>query len=268
MQRFSLRRPLAFAVAVSAAFTLALAAWTLVIPEHATSVTMKPWILLGIDATRILIPAVILTAIVGWRTAGFSEWPTWSTLAPFLPLLLIPLFPLFFGSGFTVSDPGRIALLVLTTLAVGFGEEATFRGVVLRTLAPHGLMRAAVISSILFGSMHLVNIATGNGVGNVLFQVAYTMLIGFVFAAVALVTGAIWPLIFIHFAMDLVNVLQTSTSSTGTSSGVDITSGLINVGLFALFALYGYWLLHRHLGEASAQVRQRAAHQPVAIGGE
>jgi membrane protease YdiL (CAAX protease family) len=36
-------------------------------------------------------------------------------------------------------------------LAVGFGEEATFRGVVLQTLLPRGRMRAVLLSSVLYG---------------------------------------------------------------------------------------------------------------------
>ncbi len=268
MQRFSIRQPLTFAFFVAATFTLGLFAWTFVLPNRATSITIKPGILLGIDATRIIIPAVFLTAIGAWRIAGFDKLPARAALVPFLPLLLIPLFPIVFGPGFTVSDPGKIVLLVVTNLAVGFGEEATFRGVVLRTLAPRGLMRAAVVSSILFGCMHLVNLATGNSVGNVGFQVAYTALIGFLFAAVALVTGAIWPLIFIHFAMDLANALQTTASSGSGSGGVDIASGLMNVALFALFALYGYWLLRRHLGEMPPVEQRISRRESATVSGD
>lgn len=269
MQRFSYRQPLAFSVAVTLTFALGLLAWVFVLPHPVTLSEVETWQLLGMDATRILIPVVFLTVLGWWRTAGFTQRPTWSTLAPFLPLLLFPLFPLFFGPGFKVTDPGEITLLVVTNLAVGFGEEATFRGVVLKSLAPRGLMRAAVLSSVLFGLMHLVNIAAGGNAGNVGFQVAYTMLIGFTFAAVALVAGSIWPLVVIHFAMDFINSMQQSTSATTTQSGVDIVSGLINVGVFAIFAVYGYWLLRRHLNQEPTAIGARARKRMAsASGGE
>ena len=53
----------------------------------------------------------------------------------------------------------------MTFLALGFGEEAMFRGVVLRALASVGWMGAAVLSGVLFGLMHLVNLRAGGQPG-------------------------------------------------------------------------------------------------------
>ncbi len=130
MQRFSVRRPLTFATLVAATFTLGLFVRTFGLPNGATAITIKPGILLGIDATRIIIPAV-----------------------------------------------------------------------------------------------------------------------------------------FIHFAMDLANALQTTTSGNGTG-GVDIASRLMNVALFALFALYGYWLLRRHLGEMGPVERRIGGRESVTFSGD
>ncbi len=255
MQRFSSRQPVAFAVLVTVVFTLGLLVWALTISHSVTTLEITRWKLFGLDATRILIPVVFLTALGWWRMSGFAQRPTWSTILPFLPLLLIPLMPLLFGSGFKVTDPWDIAVLVVTYLALGFGEEAIFRGVVLRALAPRGWMHAAVLSAILFGSMHLVNLAIGNNPGNVGFQVVYTALIGFAYAAAALVTGAIWPLILIHFAQDFINAMQQApyTTTSSSTTGIDVASGLINVAILMIFAAYGYWLLRHHLNQASTE---------------
>ena len=100
--------------------------------------------------------------------------------------------------------------------------------------------------------MHLVNLSLGANPGNVGFQVVYTALIGFAYAAVALVTGSIWPLVLIHSAQDFINAMQQSpAAATTTSAGVDVANGLLNVGIFLVFAAYGYWLLRRHAREAS-----------------
>ncbi len=188
MQRFTRSQPLACAAFVTLVFTLGLLGWARIIPNSISTLEITRWKLFGLDATRVLIPVVLLAMLGWWHTAGFTQQPTWSRLAPFLPLLLIPLVPLLFGSGFTVSDPGDIAVLVVTYLAVGFGEEAIFRGVVLRALESRGWMRAAALSGLLFGLMHLVNLATSHNPGDVGFQVVYTALMGFAYSAAALVT--------------------------------------------------------------------------------
>ena len=43
---------------------------------------------------------------------------------------------------------------------------------------------------------------------------------------------------------------QSPSSTVSTSSGVDVANGLLNVGVFLIFAVYGYWLLRRHAQEA------------------
>jgi membrane protease YdiL (CAAX protease family) len=231
--------PLAFAATATLAFALGLLACLLALPRS----LQDP----GLAAARVLIPVALLTALGWWRTTGFAQRPTLATIAPFLPFALFPLLPLVFGPGIVVTDPRRLALLCATYLALGFGEEATFRGVVLRALAPGRPWRAAAMSSILFGAMHLVNLAVGANAVNVGFQVLYTTLIGCAFAGAALVTGEIWPLIIVHAAMDFVNAIQRRPGTGSTQAGPDIATGLLNVALFAPFAVYGYWLLRRHL---------------------
>jgi hypothetical protein len=174
-------------------------------------------------------------------------------LWPFLPLLLFVVLNLVSGKGNWVTSPGTLAVATITMLAVGFGEEATFRGVVLRSLQPIGLMRAAVVSSALFGAFHLVNLALGSSPVDVAFQVLYTALVGFAFAAPALVTGAIWPLILIHALMDLANAVQASAplAVAASASSPDLASRLITALPNALLAAYGYWLLRRHLAHGA-----------------
>jgi uncharacterized protein len=249
IRRFATRRPVVTAVAVTTGFALALLGWLLAVPASALETSTGGWSLLGLDATRIILPAALLTALGWWRRAGFATRPTRSTVLPFLPLLLYPAIPLVFGPGITMNDPRTLAMATVTMLAVGFGEEATFRGVVLTALRSRGLMRAAIGSAALFGAFHLMNLWAGLHPVDVGFQVLYTALVGFAFAATALVTGAIWPLVVIHFAIDFSNTIQSSApiAAATAPSSPDVGNGLINVALAAVFAGYGYWLLRRHL---------------------
>ena len=122
------------------------------------------------------------------------------------------------------------------------------------------LMRAAVISSVLFGAFHLVNLAMGSSPVDVAFRFLYTALIGFAFAAPALVTGAIWPVILIHAVMDLANTIQASAplAVAASASSPDLPSRFLTAIPNALLAAYGYWLLRRHLTHAAARNQQGA----------
>ncbi len=252
--------PVAVAVASTVLFALALVCWPLLFPRSALRAPTAGWALAGLDATRILVPAILLTALGWWRTAGFTRRITWPTLWPFLPLLLFVVLNLISGSGEWVTGPKTLAIATITMLTVGFGEEATFRGVVLRALESIGLMRAAVISSVLFGAFHLVNLAMGSSPVDVAFRFLYTALIGFAFAAPALVTGAIWPVILIHAAMDLAGTIQASAplAAAASASSPDLPSRFLTAIPSALLAAYGYWLLRRHLTHAAARNQQGA----------
>ena len=52
-------------------------------------------------AWSALVPAVLLTALGWWGTAGFTRRSTWRSLVPFLPLILLfavpPVLSLVFG---------------------------------------------------------------------------------------------------------------------------------------------------------------------------
>ena len=249
LRRLALAHPVTFAVAMTVVFALALVCWPLLVPVAELRPPTAGWALWGVSATRVLVPAMVLTALAWWHLAGFARRVTWSTLWPSLPLVLFVVVNLAFGTGSWVTDPRTLAVAAFTYAALGFGEEATFRGVVLRALEPIGLMRAAVISALLFGAFHLINLVTGASLLDVSFSVLYTALIGFAFAAPALVTGAIWPLIVIHALMDLANAVQAGAplAVSVSASSPDLTSRLLSAVPNALLALYGYWLLRRHL---------------------
>ncbi len=162
---------------------------------------------------------------------------------PFLPLLLLPILSALV-SDFNVSDPVQIAFFALYTLVVGFAEEAIVRGLMLRTLRPKGLMQAVFLSSLIFGLMHLANLMMGTDLGSTITQVIYATLIGIAFAGTLEAGGSIWPLIIIHALVDFFPQLSAVPDS---ASSVNFASALILIGVQIPFALYGWWMLRRHM---------------------
>ena len=189
----------------------------------------------------------LLSALGWWREAYFVPPSQWKIWVPFLPLLLLPVLSALV-SDFNISDPAQITFFALYTFIVGFAEEAIVRGLMLRTLRPKGLMQAVFLSSLIFGLMHLANLIMGADIGSTVTQVIYATLIGIAFAGALQAGGSIWPLIIIHALVDFFPKL--SGVPDGASS-VNLVNALLLIGVQIPFALYGWWVLRRHMQKYS-----------------
>jgi uncharacterized protein len=127
-----------------------------------------------------------------------------------------------------------------------------FRGIVLRILLRRGLKPAIFGSAALFGLMHLVNLANGAPAISVASQVLMTFGVGIGFGAVALASGTIWPLVAIHFLMDVNYSIQASAAGDNLGAHVSTSDLLLNGGISVVIGLlaagYGLWLLRRRVG--------------------
>jgi len=93
-----------------------------------------------------ILLAFALVALLGWwREAGFVGRPRWRALY----LLWLPALAgaLALSGGLEVLGPGFLIAAVLGAVLVAVGEEALFRGVVLRTLRPLGFRLAVSLAA-------------------------------------------------------------------------------------------------------------------------
>jgi CAAX protease family protein len=180
--------------------------------------------------------AATLTRLGWWVGVGFRQpermsdlWyfllPLLSVLANFVPEIQIP--------------EARILLQIFAvTLAVGFVEEGVFRGLMLHALEPRGVWSAAVITSLVFGVTHAMNLMVGRSVAETAAQVMYTVALGFAFAALVLRKRLIWPLVLIHFLVNFIAFL--------VKPGYIYPPGwelVIALGLTVVFAAYGMFVM-------------------------
>ena len=196
---------------------------------------------LGAEIVLAVLAAVGLTRLHSWREVGFRPL----SRARDLRLYWVPLFPVLPVLAAAVSGLARVTvgqLWVYLALAVltAFVEEVVFRGLILRALAARGVLRAAIVSSVLFGLMHWVNVLFGADLTATLLQVGYATAIGFSFAVVTLRTGVIWPLILIH---GLTNAAGYLTAGETISGGVTSADVLVTATYTVGFAIYGIILL-------------------------
>lgn len=98
--------------------------------------------------------------------------------------------------------------LVFVGVLPGFCEEFSHRGMVLGNIKKDGTMRALLLSSLLFGLMHL-SIA----------QVGYAFVVGLVLGSITLLTRSIYPAMIVHCVSNSVNTYLSYAGENGWWGG-------------------------------------------------
>lgn len=163
-------------------------------PSGLSSVQLLAQILL----TLLPIPFIVT---IGWGKAGFNHPRNWQDLQ----ILAFPVLTVVFGylAGFREMNLAYLLTALAVVVLVAFGEEMAFRGILLKALLPRGIWQAVLISSALFGLMHLVNLALGAPWQAVMLQLLFSSMGGVGFAAITLRTNSLWPAIILHAFYDL-----------------------------------------------------------------
>lgn len=236
---FPQRRPMLFVVllllVILVTFTLA-GAITIQLKLATLAIT-----LIG-EGVLALIAMLLLSRLHWWREAGFrlpsKPRSLWFFAVPCLPIIL----NLALGG---VSNPGmeRLLLFLALALLVGFVEETYFRGMILRALLIRGRWQAVIISSLLFGMLHLFNVAGGANLAATLLQVVYAVAIGLMYAALALRTQTILPLIVIHGLTDFFGYI--AFNSTMVTSGLSTLFFLVTAGEIIVYTAYSVILMRQ-----------------------
>lgn len=189
--------------------------------------------------------AWLLTSLGWWREAGFASRVTGRAVLAFSPWLLLVAVTALDDGQRTAGLSGLAATAVLTLL-IGFAEEGLLRGVSLRALLPGGAMRAAVLSSLVFGLAHLANIAQGRDVSSTIVQAVYSTFIGIGFAGPRLFGGTIWPAIVTHALIDFADLAGRDVARLKEPGPMTVASAVVPIVVTGLYALYGLWLVRKY----------------------
>ncbi len=184
---------------------------------------------------------LLLSRLGWWDRAGYSRWIRLRHVPLFLFPVAVALLPL--ANGIVVTEPVAILGFLGLTLAIGFAEETFFRGLILSTLEPAGIFRAAAVSALLFAVPHLLNALAG--VWDLAFTAADMIAafgIGVTFAALRFRTGSILPLIGLHALFDFSSLLSLG----GIVIHAQTLPSLFGSGVAGLiFVAYGFFLLRK-----------------------
>lgn len=148
-----------------------------------------------------VLVVLILSTLGFWKAAGFNFPTKWRdsrlVIIPFLIVLGLP-----FLMGIKTTDAGTFVYLLIGYALTGFMEEGLMRGIVLRVLKPTGVTRSVVISSLLFGLMHIGNLLYRNPF-IVFAQMIGAFVHGIGLSAIRLRTNTIWFPVILHGLHDL-----------------------------------------------------------------
>lgn len=141
-----------------------------------------------------------------------------------------------------------LAFLLANMLLVGFSEEMMFRGFLwtgLRERVP--LWPAALVTSVVFGAVHVLNVLGTGHLQAALLQSAAATFLGLLLLGLRLRMDSIWPAILVHalwnFGLLLVGRGQPPLppeAEIPAAAGLGLLLALLPLGL------YGLWLIRLH----------------------
>ncbi len=195
-----------------------------------------------------LLAVVLLTRLGWWREAGFDRISRIRN-----PLLL--LFPFLvcavsFLGGIGVRGPALFASALLSILIAVFAEEALYRGIFWRVVAPKGVTRAMVVTSLLSGALFMVGSAPVSPWPETVHLSVLTFCAGFTYAALRWRTASIWPPILLHLALGL-------SAEFSTPETIPYLSLLLVLAYTVGFIGYGLILLRNPRARADGTLKTK-----------
>lgn len=131
--------------------------------------------------------------------------------------------------GAVLKPAWQIVVFLLTMFLIGLAEESIFRGIIARTLLEHfgvsrgGIWKAVVVSGLLFGAGHAVNLLESEPLG-VLIQCCITAVLGMLYAAIYFRTGNLWVVVFLHTYQDAAALINTGLYQGMQTVGETVSS--------------------------------------------
>ncbi|TLS51574.1 CPBP family intramembrane metalloprotease [Paenibacillus antri] len=200
-------------------------------------------------------------AELGLNKAGFKYWgfallaPIVILAAAYLILWATPYASFFVPEGMTTAMwlmiPAKLAIaIVFYTVTSSLAEEIGWRGYLLPKLAGIGWRKALLIVGVVHGAFHFPIMIAGNyhAEGNpwivVPMFVATTILISFVFGAMRIATGSVWPAAIMHAIHNI--FWGTFGDFTKTESPVaEYIGGESGIVVIVLYTIIAIWMMKR-----------------------
>ena len=227
MNKFSLKHPVLFTILL---FIISMIA---VVPFSVIGPAAWP-IDFSISIGRIAVAIVLLFLFRGCICRENSFTAIRLISVP----VLIPVWNIAYhfltGCGQFVPIGSPLIIAFVCALAPALFEETIFRAIQIDKLKKSGKAPMAVLlfSSAVFAAVHLTNIA-GMTLINVLVQVVYSFVIGFLLGAIYIRTEDFATVVLIHFLIDFSNQIFANSPVTTPAYMIPV--------FFAILAAEAWW---------------------------
>lgn len=152
------------------------------------------------EGLQVITVLVFITAMKLWHRVGIITKISKKSILFMLPIIVFSFIPLFNGIG--TYQVRNILMTMGIAIFIGLSEELACRGVILSALMHKGKVPAIIISAIIFGSLHLMNLFKGAGVEDTMIQIIFATGFGLTMAIVRYKTELILPQILVHALWD------------------------------------------------------------------
>jgi membrane protease YdiL (CAAX protease family) len=172
-----------------------------------------------------------------WKRAGYAFLGRIADLPLYLLPAVMAFLPLF--EEIAPTPQGTVAIFVILSIVVALAEETFFRGLILQSLRPAGVLPAVLVSSLLFALPHLLN--SLGGIWDPVFTLVDTFAafgIGIVFSALVLRTGTIWPPIVLHALINAIALSVLGSLTVPPQSPEQLAATVIAGGVMAVYGLF------------------------------
>jgi len=205
---------------------------------------------------RIIFSILFLCLIwkVNWSSVAgvtrLGQWQYWLIILGFIVYETITHSYAMFGNlSFNFQNVKLSGAVALNSLGAGLIEEIVFRGIILYSSvrlwanSKTGIWKCIIISSVIFGSAHLIHILLGKPIPQTFLLGVSTFLSGIYLAIFVLYYKSIWPVVVFH---GFLNAL-ISIKAYYLSGFEDTTQAWILIILFQLPLVFWGVLLFRKL---------------------
>lgn len=249
---------------ISGYFLIAFVVWKVFAAptlDGALGATGIPICPLGEVAFALILLAVLWRAGL-LRQCGFRAPVRLRSLWWGLPVLLLAGLML---AGAQDLDTSLAMVVGLAALVFGgsLTEEIIFRGTLWEGLAGLGPWARSFATSLAFGSIHLLGLASGLPATVIMAQAVFAFGMGMVMAGVRLSAGSIWTVALLHIGFNF-PALWAGGGIEGTfTPGVELQ--MATMGL--ILAAWGAFVVHRQVRAMGSERGHRDAPQAQSLSG-
>ena len=195
-----------------------------------------------------LLIIIYITKLSMWKNIGNKTKLSLNSILLLLPVIVFSLIPVF--NGLNVKNYNYVFVFIGICLLIGINEELIFRGIIISVLKHRGKKAAIIISSVIFGLFHLVNLIYGAEILDTIVQVIFAFGFGLVMACIRYESGLILPQILVHALWDF-------TIKISNTDFLPILDNIHSISL-ALVVVWGVFLV---LKGSNSHVENKPYHQ-------